>query len=44
MKRKNIKSTLKSYRDKHRGGKYTKNHADVHKASKRHVKFAATNT
>ena len=26
------------------GGKYTKNHADVHNASKRHLKFLETNT
>ena len=50
-----MKEYMKAYRDKHRGelseshicecgGKYTKNHEDTHKASKRHVKFAATNT
>jgi hypothetical protein len=50
-----MKEYMKAYRDKHRGelseshicecgGKYTKNHEDTHKASKRHVKFYATNT
>lgn len=50
-----MKEYMKAYRDKHRGelseshtcecgGKYTKNHEDVHKASKRHVKFYATNS
>jgi len=50
-----MKEYMKAYRDKHRGelseshicecgGKYTKNHEDVHKASKRHVNFYASNS
>ena len=49
-----MKEYMKVYRDKHHGelseshtcecgGKYTKNHEDIHKASKRHMKFSATN-
>jgi hypothetical protein len=47
------KEYMKAYREQNReklseshtcdcGGKYTKNHEDVHKASKRHVKFVAS--